>query len=52
MIIILVILKLKSLKKDFNPTHKISSLSANLYSKPNKKFKLSKKISFCSYNKS
>ena len=30
-------------------THKISVLKADLYSKPNKKFILKKKISFCSY---
>jgi len=30
-------------------THKIAVLKANLYSKPNKKFILKKKISFCSY---
>ena len=33
----------------FTPTHKICSLKANLYSKPNKKFLLRKKISFCSH---
>ena len=33
----------------FKPTHKISLLKANLYSKPDKKFILKKKISFCSY---
>ena len=32
-----------------NPTHKVSVLKADLYSKPNKKFKLKKKISFCSH---
>ena len=41
-------IKSKKFKKNFTPTHKISSLSANLYSKPNKKFKLKKKISFAS----
>ncbi len=35
--------KSKKFKKNFTPTHKISSISANLYSKPNKKFKLKKK---------
>ena len=43
--------KNKKFKKNLTPTHKISSLSANLYSKPNKKFKLKKKISFCSFVK-
>ena len=41
-------IKNKKFKKNFTPTHKISNLSANLYSKPNKKFRLNKKISFCS----
>jgi len=44
-------IKSKKFKKNFIATHKISSLSANLYSKPNKKFKLKKKISFCSFVK-
>jgi len=44
-------IKKKKFKKKFNPTHKISSLSANLYSKPNKKFILNKKIPFCSFIK-
>tara|TARA_B100000029_G_scaffold482957_1_gene533647 strand:- start:686 stop:1420 length:735 start_codon:yes stop_codon:yes gene_type:complete len=44
-------IKSKKFKENFNPTHKISSLSAYLYSRPNKKFKLRKKISFCSYIK-
>ena len=44
-------IKSKKFEKDFTPTHKISNLSANLYSKPNKKFKLNKKISFCSFIK-
>ncbi len=44
-------IKNKKFKKNFTPTHKISSLSANLYSKPNKKFKLKNKISFCSFVK-
>tara|TARA_Y100000996_G_scaffold120247_1_gene89987 strand:+ start:1776 stop:2507 length:732 start_codon:yes stop_codon:yes gene_type:complete len=44
-------IKNKKFKKKFTPTHKISSLSANLYSRPNKKFKLNKKISFCSFIK-
>ena len=39
----------KKFKKNFTPTHKISCLSAILYSKPNIKFKLNKKISFCSF---
>jgi len=43
--------KNKKFKKNLTPTHKISSLSANLYSKPNKKFKLKNKISFCSFVK-
>ncbi len=43
--------KSKKFKKNFTPTHKISSLSASLYSQPNKKFKLKKKISFCSFVK-
>jgi len=43
--------KNKKFKKNLTPTHKVSSLSANLYSKPNKKFKLKKKISFCSFVK-
>lgn len=43
--------KSKKFKKNFITTHKISNLSANLYSKPNKKFKLNKKISFCSFVK-
>jgi len=43
--------KNKKFKKNLTPTHKISSLSANLYSKPNKKFKLKKKLSFCSFVK-
>ena len=38
--------KNKKFKENFIPTHKISSLSANLYSKPNKKFKLKNRISF------
>ena len=38
----------KKFEENFTPTHKISSLSASLYSKPNKKFKLKNKISFCS----
>ena len=33
--------KNKKFKKNFNTTHKISNLSANLYSKPRKKFRLS-----------
>ena len=33
------------------PTHKISILKADLYSKPNKKFKIKKQIAFCSYIK-
>ena len=41
-------IKNKKFEKNFTPTHKISSLSASLYSKPNKKFKLKNKISFCS----
>ena len=41
-------IKTKKFRKDLKITHKISKLSANLYSKPNKKFMLSKKISFCS----
>ena len=44
-------IKSKNFEKNFKPTHKISSLSANLYSKPNKRFKLNKKISFCSFIK-
>jgi len=40
--------KKKFPKKTIN-THKVSVLKANLYSKPNKKFKLKKLISFCSY---
>ena len=40
-------------KKNFDfkfiPTHKICSLKADLFSKPNKKFILKKKISFCSH---
>ncbi len=44
-------IKSKKFKKNFNPTHKISSLSAHLYSKPSRKFKLKKKISFCSFIK-
>ena len=31
-------IKNKKFEKNFTPTHKISSLSASLYSKPNKKF--------------
>ena len=41
-------IKNKKFEENFTPTHKISSLSASLYSKPNKKFKLKNKISFCS----
>ncbi len=44
-------IKNKKFKKNFRPTHKVSTLSAYLYSKPNKKFKLKKKISFCSFIK-
>ena len=44
-------IKSKNFKENFKPTHKISSLSANLYSKPNKRFKLNKRISFCSFIK-
>ena len=44
-------IKNKKFKKNFTPTHKISSLSANLYSKANKKFKLKNKISFGSFIK-
>ena len=44
-------IKNKKFKENFTPTHKISSLSANLYSKPNKKFKLKNKISFGSFVK-
>ena len=39
-------IKSKKFKKNFNPTHKISSLSAHLYSKPSRKFKLKKKNKF------
>lgn len=42
-------IKNKKFKKNQNSTHKVSMLSANLYSKPNKKFKINKKLSFCSY---
>ena len=38
--------KNKKYKTDIKPTHKILTLSANLYSKPSKKYKLNKKISF------
>ena len=41
-------IKNKKFKKNFITTHKVSSLYANLYSKPNERFKLSKKISFSS----
>ena len=40
--------KNKKFKKNFTPTHKVSSLSATLFRKPNKKFKLNKKIGFSS----
>ena len=40
--------KNQKFKKNFTPTHKVSSLSATLFRKPNKKFKLNKKISFSS----
>ena len=39
----------RKIKKKMIPTHKISVLKASLYSRPNIKFKLKKKISFCSY---
>ena len=39
-------IKNKKFKENVTPTHKISNLSATLYSKPNKKFKLKNKISF------
>ena len=42
-------IKKKNYHKKMSPTHKISVLKANLYSEPNIKFKLKKKISFCSY---
>jgi hypothetical protein len=41
----------KKYRSNIIPTHKVSILKANLYSKPNKKFILKKKISFCSYIK-
>ena len=40
-------------KKKFKPkvinTHKINKLSAEIYKKPNKNFKIKKKLSFCSF---
>ncbi len=44
-------IKRKKFIKNFEPTHKIAVLSASLYSKPNTKYKLKKKISFCSHIK-
>ena len=41
----------KKFPKDTKQTHKILVLKANLYSQPNRRFKLKKSISFCSYIK-
>ncbi len=41
-------IKNKKFIKDFTPSHKVSNLSATLFTKPNKKFRLNKKISFSS----
>ena len=41
----------KKYQTNIVPTHKISVLKADLYSKPNKAFILKKKISFCSHIK-
>ncbi len=38
----------KKFRDDVSPTHKISILKANLYSRPKTNYKLKKKISFCS----
>ena len=38
--------KSKNFPKEHNNTHKIFSLSSNLYLKPNKKYKIKKKLSF------
>ena len=47
-IAILVILKKKKFSKNQKNTHKISVLYSNLYSKPNNKNKIKKKLSFSS----
>ena len=39
-------IKNRNFPKDKKNTHKIFSLSSNLYSKPNKKYKIKKKLSF------